>query len=479
MSGFSVMNRRDFLAAGAALAVGANAEAGKRERPDGPPYVTGVPGRRLVGCYMYSLDDILDGKYMDALQDRLGVNVILYSPRIKLPKWLLEMNPLGDKRTLCARGHTDDDSGVYRAVEEAHRRGMDIWMYYTGHHYGEESRGIVSETFDGVKFLDLPKVKYSLEGETTTCFSKPVVKEFEPAVFGYGAKTYGVDSMYVSHYRYANPSFWPNLLGCACRYCREEAERMGYDFEKMSGAVRNLLRRLKSLDRKTVEYAAETRLTLGDFLTLLGGDDGVADWIVFRARVVGERLKGIRSAIRTATGGRCRFITDTHNMTMSIYVGHDFADFVDGASDAFHPLSWCAYHHVSAVAAWANQLCEWVPGLSEETALKVVTRFFGWDHLGLPGDRIHKVLGLKSPDDRYKSEAFFSMFNPDLTIGLLTHEWTKLAAFNRGRLPVHPVIKGDVWPEKVGRELMDRALDLGFTGYIIQRTDVFIDRGKL
>ena len=81
-----------------------------------------------------------------------------------------------DRRTgENARGHTDDDSGVHKAVEDTHRRGMDFWLYYTGHHYGEESRNIVSETFDGVKFLDLPKVKYSLELMKTSCFSKPVI----------------------------------------------------------------------------------------------------------------------------------------------------------------------------------------------------------------------------------------------------------------------------------------------------------------
>lgn len=478
----SSITRREFLSrSAAAAAVGSHVASGKARASTAnqPPFVTGVPGKKLVGCYMYSLDDILDQKYMDALQKKLGVNVILFSPSIKLPEWLLEINPLGEKRILCARAHTDDDSGVYKAVEEAHRRGMDFWLYYTGHHYGEESRPIISETFDGVKFLDLPRIRYSLENMRTACFSKPIVKEFEPAVFSYGAKTYGADSMYVSHYRYTNPSFWPNLFGCACRYCQEEAEQMGYDFNGMKKAMKNLRRRLGRLDRKTVEYAAKSRMTFTDFLTFMGEDDGVMDWIVFRAKVVGNQLKRINSAVHTATNNRCGFITDTHNPTLSILVGHNYADFFDGASDAFHTLSWCGSQHIGAVAAWANQLCEWVPGLDESVALRLVTGFFGWDELGLPDKRIHEVLGMKSPDDRFSREAMYDIFNPDITINLMTHEWTKLAAINRGRLPAHPVIKGDSWPEKVGRELMERADSLGLTGYVFQRTDVFIDREKL
>ncbi len=474
------IGRRDFLARSAVAAAGALAGATTVSAAQtGPPFVTGIPGRKLVGCYMYSIEDILDGKYMDALQKRLGVNVILFSPPIKLPQWFHDKNPLGPKTTLCARAHTDDDSDVFRAVEEAHRRGIDFWLYYTGHHYGQESRPIMSETFDGVSFLDLPSVKYSLENMRTSCFAKPVVKELEPQVFAYGAKTYGADSMYVSHYRYANPSYWPNMLGCACEYCRADASAMGYDFVAMERAVKSLLRNLRNLDAASVKRMADLRLTFGDFLTTVGDDDGVADWLVFRASVVGNQLRRINSAVRTATNGRCGFITDSHNPTLSLYVGHNYADFFNGASDAFHTLSWCDTQHVTVVASWANQLCEWVDGLDEPTAIKAVTRFFGWDELGLPDDRIHRIIGLKDPDGRYDSASFYEMFNPDLTVRLLTHEWTKLAAINRGRLPAHPVIKGDSWPEKVGHELMDRAMDMGLTGYVFQRTDAFIDREKL
>lgn len=480
------IKRREFLKhgtaaalAGSLYAVGNGWTAQSNTGSSGPPFVTGRQGKKLVGCYMYSIEDILDQKYMDALQKRLNVNVVLFSPPIKLPKWLLDKNPLGPEHMLCARAHTEDDTDVFKAVEEAHRRGMDFWLYYTGHHYGEESRPIISETFDGVKFLDLPGIRYSLETMKTSCFAKPIVKEFEPAVFSYGAKTYGADSMYVSHYRYANPAYWPNLFGCACPYCQDEASQMGYDFARMKNAMMNLRRRLEKLDRKTVEYAAKSRLTFTDFLTFLGEDDGVMDWIVFRAKVVGNQLMRINNAVRTATNNRCGFITDTHNATLSIFVGHNWDDFFEGASDALHPLSWCDTQHITAVASWANQLCKWVPGLDEQTALRVVTRFFGWDELGLPDKKIHEVLGLKSAEEKYTSEAFYRIFNPDLTIRLMTHEWNRLAAINGGRLPAHPVIKGDEWPEKVGRELMGRADDLGLTGYVFQRTDVFIDRSKL
>jgi hypothetical protein len=476
------MGRRSFLTRGALAAATAGlaaAPATAQPKPVSPgPRVTGIPGKKVIAYYATADEILKEPKFIDALQKRLGVNVLLCTPPIKLPPYLLAKNPLGPDRTLCARAHTPDDSSVFQIVEETHKRGMDFWLYYTGHHYGEECRPICAETFDGVKFLDLPRVKYSREWAGTVCFSKPIVKEFEPEVFAYGAKTYGPDSLYVSHHRYINPSLWHNLFGCACPFCEREAAALGYDFPAMKKAMLNLRTRLRRLDRKTVEQASKSRLTLADFLTLLGEDDGVMDWIVFRAKLVGNQFKRINAAARTATNGRCGFISDTHNPTLSLYVGHNFSDFLDGASDAFHPLSWCDSQHVSAVAAWANQLCEWVPGLEEPTALKVVTRFFGWDDLGLPTDRIHKILGLSGPDAAFTPEAFYAYFNPSLTANLLTHEWTRLAVINGGRLPVHPVIKGDSWPEPVCRELIGRCDDLGF-GHVFQRTDNLIDKSKL
>ncbi len=476
------VRRRAFLARGAlALATAGlgNAPAIAQSGTEPTwPRVTGIPGRKVIAYYATADEILREPKYLDALQKRLGVNVLLCSPPIRLPPHLLEKNPLGPSRTLCARAHTDDDSEVFRAVEETHRRGMDFWLYYTGHHYGEECRPICAETFDGVKFLDLPRVKYSREWAGTVCFSRPIVKEFEPEVFAWGARTYAPDSLYVSHHRYINPSLWHNLFGCACPSCETEAEKLGYDFPAMRRAMLNLRTRLRKLDRKTVENAAKYRMTLADFLTFLGEDNGVMDWIVFRAKLVANQFKRINAAARTTTNGRCGFISDTHNPTLSIFVGHNHADFFDGASDAFHPLSWCDSQHVSAVAAWANQLCEWVPGLEESAALKAVTRFFGWDEMGLPADRIHKILGLSSPDANFSSEAFYAYFNPKLTVNLLAHEWTRLAVINQGRLPAHPVIKGDVWPEVVCRELIGRCDDLGF-GHVFQRTDNLIDKKKI
>jgi hypothetical protein len=109
--------------------------------------------------------------------------------------------------------------------------------------------------------------------------------------------------------------------------------------------------------------------------------------------------------------------------------------------------------------------------------------FFGWDNLDLPDKKISDLrIGVDSSKHGIYSNAaqsFYGYFNPNLTIRLMTHEWSRLAAFDRGRIPAHPVIKGMEWPEKVCRTLMERTGELELDGYIFQGTQNLIDRGKL
>ena len=484
------LSRRNFLSSGTMAAVAGPFLASKTARGNyrssrfsRRSNVNKKPGRKIIGCYTSTKTILENPKYIDALQKKLGVNILLSGSAIRMPEWLQAMDPLSGKWSMFAQ-HSDDDSELEKAIEETHKRGMEFWLYFSGHHNSKDERAVMSETFEGVKFADLPQIPYALsQGELTTCFSKPRVKEYVNQLFGYASQNYDVDNMYVSHTRYATPSFWTNLFGCACSDCRMAASTMGYDFDKMRTSMQNLRRRLENLDKKTLEYTALSHLTFADFLTLLGEDNGVIDWFYFRSKVVCNALKRIHDIIHTRTNHRAGFVTDTHNQTMSFWVGHNFEDLIGGASDGLHPLSWCAYQHISVIAAWANQLCKWVKGLEEKTALKIVLAFFGWDELGLPANKIADLhIGKTTADHKIYGEGnkgFYSYFNPDLTIKLMTHEWTRMAAINHDRIPTHPVIKGYEWPEKVCRKLIDKTEELGLSGYIFQRTETLIGNNKL
>ncbi len=442
--------------------------------------ILGTPGKKIVGCYCSTREILDEPKYMDALQKRLGVNIIICNSPIAMPQWLKDMNPLeGNGWMGASPAKDDDDSQLVKAIDEVHRRGMDFWLYHTGHHYGQLHRPVCAETFEGVPFSELPPVRYALCRQLiTVCFNKPKVADWDVTAYTYGARNYDVDGCYVTHFRYANPAFFTNLFGCACEDCQKLAADMGYDFSAMRKASRSLVANLRRLDRHKVSLAARTGFTLTDFMQLLADDDAVIDWLRFRAETVGMRLRNIHDSIHAATADRASFVTDTHNPTLSLYVGHDYSDLMNGASDGFLPLAWLDYQHMSAVASWANLLVGWVDGLDEESAVTAVLKFFGWDDLPIPRKSIAGLHIGDGPSEHSDVE-FYEHFNKEATLALWTHEMQRLAVLNTKGIPAFPIIKGHQWTEKISRELMERCMDIGHNGYFLQRTELFIDKSKL
>ena len=477
-------NRRSFLKSSALGALGAssllNSGISQAQQTAKRPFVTGKKNTKLVGCYASAQEIVNEPKYMDALQKELGVNAIIMHTGIKMPEWLKEMNPLKGKGWMGTRpAKDDDDSMLVQAIDEVHRRGMDFWLYYTGHHYGQLYRPMCAETFDGVPFSELPPVPYALcQSLITVCFNKPEVVDWNHTAYTYGAMNYDVDAIYVTHFRYANPSFFTNLFGCACEHCQQLASDMGYDFQSMKKASGNLLKNLKKLDKTKIQHAAKTGFTFSDFIQLLADDSAVIDWLYFRSGAVGKRMKGIRNSIHQATADRAQFISDTHNPTHSLYIGHNYSDLMDGGSDGLMPLAWLDYQHISAVAAWANLLVTWVSGLDEETAITAVLKFFGWDELPIQRKSIEGFhIGRNGKE--HSDVEFYKEFNKKGTLALWTHEMERLAMMNTKNVPSFPIIKGHQWTEKLSRELMDRCMSFGHTGYVLQRTEFFIDKEKL
>ncbi|RKY59336.1 MAG: hypothetical protein DRP95_05170, partial [Candidatus Latescibacterota bacterium] len=428
--------------------------------------------RKIVGYYGSFRDLVEHPAYIDALQKELGVNLIIASGPIKIPKEILDMNPapgLGPNQGIgCS--WTDDDSLVHRGIEEAHRRGMDIWLCYGGVHYGLRVPKLCVVNFEGRRLCDLPQTPYSVyEYNPPVCMARPDVRAWNEAVYGLGAKNYDIEGIYVTHFRYDNPSQWNNLFGCACPYCELEAYRKGYDFERMKRTMLSVRKKLMNLTKGQVEAAAKCRLTFGDFLMLLSEAQEVWDWLCFRASVVGDALRIVHDAVHRESKGRAIFVTDTHMPTMALYVGHNWMELQRGITDHFHPLAWLDSQHLACVASWANLLCTWVEGLEERTALQVVYSFFGWDELPLPRDRIADM-GIsrgRHLGDEHSSERFYKAIGPEGIFALYSHEMDKMKVLNVKNIPAHPVIKGDFWPAEVGRRLMDYAMEIGLDGYII------------
>ncbi len=439
---------------------------------------------KIIGYYGSFHDLVNHPAYVDALQEELGVNLIIAGAAIKLPKEIIEINPapeLGPNRGIgCS--WTDDDSLLRRGIEEAHRRGMDVWLSFGGVHHGLQARDLCVVDFEGRRLCDLPQTPYSVyEYNPPVCMARPDVRAWTEAVHGWAARNYDVEGIYVTHFRYDNPSQWNNLFGCACHYCELEAYRKGYDFARMKQAMLKVREGLKRLTKEQVEAAARCRLTFGDFLMLLADAPAVWDWLQFRASVVGDALRIVHDAVHRESRDRAIFVTDSHMPTMALYVGHNWMELQRGITDHFHPLAWLDSQHLGCIAAWANLLCSWVDGLEERTALQVVYSFFGWEDLPLEKESI-AAMGMNKGrylGDEHSSERFYNTaMGPDRIFALYSHEMDKVKMLNVAQIHAHPVIKGDYWPAEAGRRLIESALAIGLDGYIHQGLDAFIDRSK-
>ena len=129
-------SRRAFLKTSAMAALGASAAASGQTRAaqaaGNRPFVTGVKGKKLVGCYASAKEILEEPKYMDALQEQLGVNAIICRTGLNMPQWLKDMNPLkGNGWMGASPAKDDDDSQLVKAIGIFKECGADGWVTMT------------------------------------------------------------------------------------------------------------------------------------------------------------------------------------------------------------------------------------------------------------------------------------------------------------------------------------------------------------
>ena len=473
MNTTSNISRRTFIRRGTAaagcltLASGSGgyyaAEAQSSERP----FVTCRKGKKLVGVYC-SADHVLNHpEYLDELQKKLGCNVIIVGHGVNYPDKIRRLTPFPKEEQWVGVGYAENDENINRCADSLHSRGMDMWLYGTGHtDQGHDDR-LSPVDFNGVRFKNQPDPNYALEaGGSALCFQKQSIIRWQVNSYSWVCKNYDIDALYLSHHRYTIPSSYHRLFGCACRDCQEAAYRLGYNFENMRKAMLGLRKNLCLMTKDKVKQAAELGFTYTDFLQTLADGTEIMDWLEFRAAAVSDSLSRINRAIKTATNNQCHFIVDTVNPTFSLLVGHDLKTFLGEVSDAFYPMAWVAYHYMTVVASWANALVEWVEGLDESTALKVVYQLIGWDDIDLPKNRIADIhIGITRKE--HKSEEFFKHFKKYIP-GLMTHEYRRGALLNIKNLPSYQTVFPHYWGRKITEPLMDEIMAAGHDGYIFE-----------
>ena len=81
------------------------------------PIITGRWDRRLIGYYISPSDILNNPGFLDTMQEKFGVNVLLCGHPLSYPKEILEKNPLKGKGFIAQR-FTEDDTSLHKAIEE-------------------------------------------------------------------------------------------------------------------------------------------------------------------------------------------------------------------------------------------------------------------------------------------------------------------------------------------------------------------------
>lgn len=423
---------------------------------------------KLVALYT-SADVLLDRPhYIDALMDGIGLNHLHLGGTHRLSEETKALNPAPPGLAEHAPNvGGDDDTRLRQAIDAAHAKGLGVWLGGGGTHGAASSipqwAGV---TVDGVAFQDVPTQRYAREQHAVACcMGRDDLNRWLEATFADIAGSYDVEGFDPSHMRYAAPSFFDNLFGCACDACRGHAAEMGFDADGIVAAAVAFRRRLRSLRASDVRAATRLGLRLPDLLEWLdvGGanEGGVMDWFEFRARLIRDGQARCATAAREAAGPELAFGCDIFPPTFALLVGHRYRHFLEWSAFTSPLLSHVEVFVLGTLAAYAALLLDWIDGLSEEDALRFVYTLFGYEHLGLP--RSLAELGVDEPDCELRCAALAD---------IVETEMRRARLYNDGSIPSYPVIKGFQWPRDVIERLVAAADEIGHEGIVFQGTDV-------
>ena len=479
------ISRRSFVSRSAAAAGGLILSTG-REPPviaegesSGPPFVTCRKSKKLVGVYSNPDEVQNHPEYLDALQKKLGCNLIILSAGgVNYPEEIRRLAPYPpEANTWIGIPFSEDDGAINRCAEIVHSRRMDMWIIGSGHYDRGLDDSLSPVDFNGVLLRSHTAPKYAIEAGTELCFQRPKIVRWQQKAYPWICRNYDIDALYLTHHRYNTPSIYRRLWGCACEDCRRAASRLGYDFDIMRSAMLKFDAGLRSLTKDRVRRMAELGYTFTDFIQTLSDGPDILDWLEFRAAAFTDTFGAVNRSIRSSTNGRCKFIIDTLNPTFMLLAGHDFKSFVGTASDAFYPMAWVDYHYISVVASWANFLVETVDGLDEGTALQAVYTLVGWDDIGLPAERIADLY-IGATNKEHSIPEFYKGFGKHVN-GLMTHEYRHGALMNVRNYPSYQTVFPHFWGREITEPLMDEIMSAGHDGYIFEISpEPFVMRPK-
>lgn len=421
----------------------------------------------IVGLYGDPAALVADPGYLDAAREEIGLNCVILGGPFNLSPDVRAQNPFPEDKAPLAPGLnlTDDDTTLRRAIEEAHRRDIQVWGIISAYWAGaEHAPDLMARDLSGRRMDEFPRLPYAHEQATHTfCPNNERVNAWFEAALVDIATRYDIQGYALTHFRFCHPAFFQQMLACGCSACEQAAAELGYDFSRMKAAVLETVAALQRLPARSLEQAAALGLGFIDLLQMLGRDgSGVADWFNFRADCISRNLQRFCAAVKRVVGPKdFAFGIDAHVPSFALLVGHRYADLAATCDHILPLLRHIAIHYLDNFASFASLLTQWAKGLSERDALWLVYRLFGYDRFALPTD----IASLHLDDPYGAAERELGALGD-----IVAHELHKARLYGGEAVRSYPVIAGSSWPPATVRRLMDAAREAGHDGIIFQGT---------
>jgi hypothetical protein len=429
----------------------------------------------VVGLYGDPAAVVADPRYLDVARDEIGLNRIIFGGSFNLSPEVRTLNPFPKDKALLAPGLnlTDDDTTLRRAIDEARKRDIQVWVLTSAYWAGaEHAPALMARDLTGRRMDEFPRLPYAHEQATHTfCPNNEQVNAWFEAALVDIATRYDIQGYALTHFRFCHPAFFQQMLACGCPACEKAAAELGYDFPHMKAAVLEAVAALQRLPARKLEQAASLGLGFVDLLQTLGKDGGgVADWFNFRADCLSRNLRRFRAAVQRAVGQRdFAFGTDAHVPSFALLVGHRYRDLAATCDHILPLLRHIAIHYLDNLASFASLLTQWADGLSERDALRLVYRLFGYDRYNLPTD----LASLHLDDPYGAAEQGLEALGE-----IVANELYKARLYSGDTVRSYPVIAGASWPSATVRRLMDVAREAGHDGIVFQGTSALFPYPK-
>jgi hypothetical protein len=417
---------------------------------------------KVVGLYADAAAVAANPGYLDTLKHEIGLNRIILGGGFNLSAKTRALNPLtgGAAPALTL---VEDDTPIRKAIDQAHKQGVQVWCILGGYHGGaEQAPDLMVHALSGERMDAFPPRLYSTEQSSYTyCPNNERINAWFEAVQVEIAARYDFQGYALTHVRYTHPAFFEQMLACGCPTCQKKAAELGYDFPRMKKAVLGSLAALKSMPAGKLRTASRAGLGFFDFLQVLGQDSrGVVDWFNFRADAISLNQKRFSQAVHAV---RPDFLygMDIHYPTMALLVGHRYSDLAACCDQILPLLSHNEIHFLDNLGSFATILTNWVEGLGEVEAVSLVYKLIGIQNPDMPVTVKAMHLG-EPPTAEPKLEAL---------LDLVASEMYKARLYSGEKVLSYPVIKGSIWPGDTVRRLMEVAFEAGHDGIILQGTD--------